>query len=125
MGRARFWLMHGNHAPIIEVGEGITSYSLSATGSDLFGNSLTYTRKGSPAFTFLGAGYGYRADGWFRFTATLGVVMPDTTLGDSTVSSTGSFTDADRASFKSAMDGATDGITKVQVYGELSVGALF
>ncbi len=125
MGRARFWLMHGNHAPIIEVGEGISSYNLSTTASGTFGDSLSYTRKGSPAFTFIGAGYGYRADGWFRFTATLGAVLPDTTLGDSTVSSTGSFTDADRTSFKYAMDSATDGITKVQIYGELSVGALF
>jgi hypothetical protein len=125
MGRARFWLMHGNHAPIIEVGEGITSYTLSTTASGTFGDSLSYTRKGSPAFTFLGVGYGYRADSWFRFTATLGVLLPDASLGDSSVTSTGSFTDADRTSFKYAMDGATDGITKVQVYGELSVGALF
>jgi hypothetical protein len=126
MSRFRFWLMHGNHAPIIELGEGTTWYSLDTTARSVGTlDSMTYSRSGSPAFTYLGAGYGYRADGWFRLTATLGVILPDTNLGDSTVTSTGSFTDADRASFRSALDGVTNDFGKAHIYGELAIGAMF
>lgn len=121
-GNVRFWLFD-HHSLIFDLGTGITSYNLSVTGSDNAGNSIDYSRKGSPLFVFGGLGYGYRSQGSFRIAALVGGVVYLQSLNDSSVTTTGAFSPADQASIKSSLDSTA--ITSPHAYVELSIGFLF
>ena len=123
--RSRFRLVHGAHAPLLEAGLGIASLSLTGTSYATGGDSFTYTRKGTPPFALVGAGYGYRGEGVFRFAATIGAVLPLGGLDASNVSATSGFTADDVASVRATLDRVTNEWTQVHAYLELSIGAAF
>lgn len=124
MLRGRFWLQE-RHSLVVEVGAGFTSYSISATGSDNLGNSLAYARSGSPPIGTLGLAYGFRTNGGFRLTVGGGAMFHGSTLGASTISSTGSFSQSDRDTLRTSIDSTVDNLTKTRAYLDLSIGFLF
>lgn len=124
MARAKVWFF-GRHSLIADPGVGISRYQVKADGSNTVGDSLKYERAGSPIVGHLGLGYGFRADNGFRFTASLGALYHFGQVGNSTVTTTGSFSQADRDKMKLQLDEIVDDLAKPRPYLELSVGWLF
>jgi hypothetical protein len=124
MARGRLWL-GGRNSLVIEAGAGVTAYSVSATGSNIERDSLTYSRKGAPPVAMLGLAYGFRTAGGFRLTVGGGAVIHGSKLGASTVTSTGSFSASDRESLRQSLDTAVDTLTDTRPYLDLSIGYMF
>jgi hypothetical protein len=124
MARGRLWL-GGRHSLVVEVGAGVSSYSVSATGSNIAHDSLTYTRKGAPPVAMLGLAYGFRTAGGFRLTVGGGAIVHGSKLGDSTVTSAGNFSASDRDSLRSSLDTTVDSLTDTRPYLDLSIGYMF
>jgi hypothetical protein len=116
------------HSVVLDSGLGFTHYAISANGRGLLSlnsaDSIDYRRNGAPLIGNLGVGYGFRSDSVFRLAIILGALIPITKLGDGTVTSTGSFTEVDRANMRSELDSITN-TSRVHAYLEAAFGFLF
>jgi hypothetical protein len=124
MARARLW-MQPRHSLVIDLGAGLSVYDVSATGSNIVGDSLSYSAKGTPPVATIGLAYGFRTEGGFRLTVGGGALIHAGKIGDSTVTSTGSFSATDRESLRTSIDSELSVLSKPRAYLDLSLGAFF
>jgi hypothetical protein len=128
LARARIWPLE-RHSVVVDTGLGVTHYAMSASGrstaSSNLSDAIDYKRSKTPMLGVLGAKYGYRTNSMFRMAVVLGVMLHATKMGEGTVTSSGSFTEADRYDLRVSLDDLGDELTKVRGYGEASVGFLF
>jgi hypothetical protein len=129
MGRARFYLQE-KHSFIFDTGLGVTNYSMSASGEGILASnssdSVKYELKGTPFVGNFGVGYGYRSNDWFRVSVTMGALFHFNRPDPGTVTSTGSFTEADRAELRTEMEEICDKqLFRTRAYLDASFGFLF
>jgi hypothetical protein len=125
--RARIWLMN-IHAPIADVGLGLSHYWISADLNDSAGLAGDYSRDSTVFYGHLGAGYGYRPNGaeaGFRLGVVGGVLLHFNDLEDSNVSSDAGFNAAEQATLQRRLDNDSDGLNNIEPYAEVSLGWLF
>ena len=122
--RARIWFFN-THSLIGDLGIGITHYEISAD-AEAANNTFQYNRDTTPFIGHLGLGYGFRPNGsqpGFRFAAVIGPLFHLSSLADSEATAGAGFPQT--AALQAALDDDTDELHDVEVYGELSFGALF
>jgi hypothetical protein len=128
LARARVWLLE-RHSIVLDTGIGVTNYSMSASGygtsSFNLGDSIQYKRSGTPVMGNIGAGYGFRSNGMFRVSVIMGVILQASKMNTGTVTSSSSFTAADREDLRVQLDTIGDDLTKPRPYLEGSFGFLF
>ena len=113
------------HSPIVEAGAGVTSLSLTASGTNSLGDAITYDRTGLPVLLFGGVGYGFRTDSGFRLSTSIGWLGYVSGLNESTVATKGQFDDADRASMKTSLDKTSNDLLKSRLYLQFCVAWVF
>lgn len=125
--RARIWFMDV-HAPIADVGVGLSRYWISADLEDSMGVSGEYSRDSTVVYGHLGAGYGYRPNGaqaGFRLGIVVGALLHFNDLEDSSTSSDAGFAPAELAELQRQLNHDSEGLNNVEPYGEVSFGWLF
>lgn len=122
--RGRVWPLR-RHNFIVEGGAALSIYSFSATAAADTHNSMSYSRSATLPIAFAGAGYGFRTHAGFRFSAVAGYMAYFGAADDSSVTSTGIPSAADRAQARAELDKATDAFTTSQPYAEIALGWMF
>jgi hypothetical protein len=128
LARARIWPLQ-RHSVIIDTGLGMSHYSMSANGHGTYssnaGDTIDYRLSGTPLVGNLGVGYGFRSNSVFRVAVIAGAIVHITKLGHGTVTTTGSFTESDRADMRADLDDAIAPLMRPRAYLDASFGLLF
>jgi outer membrane protein OmpA-like peptidoglycan-associated protein len=125
--RARIWFMN-THSVIGDVGLGLSRYFISADLTDSAGATADYSRNSTEFYGHLGAGYGFRPNGFEagpRLAVVIGALLHFGDLGDSTVDAPAGFNGLELAALQAALDADSDGLTDLEPYAEVSFGWLF
>jgi hypothetical protein len=125
--RARIWFMN-THAPIGDVGLGLSRYWISADMEDSAGLGAEYSRDSTVFYGHLGLGYGFRPNGSEagpRFALTVGGLFHFNDLDDSRVKADAGFNAAEQATLQRRLDNDSNGLNNVEPYAEISLGYLF
>jgi len=125
--RARIWFMNV-HAPIADVGVGLSRYWISADLEDAAGVSGDYSRDSTLMYGHIGGGYGYRPNGsqaGFRLGIVVGALLHFSDLDESSATGEAGFDPAELAELQRQLNHDLDGLTNVEPYAEVSFGWLF